>query len=77
MALEIKALNKMDCFDFRDVHPGKEYQQTTLHMVFDCQQDMRQKACLVAWGHLVDMLDNEVYFSNIKGISVKLLHIIS
>eukprot|EP00957_Ditylum_brightwellii_P053197 4033677-Ditylum_brightwellii.AAC.1 len=38
---------------------------------------MRQKARLVAGGHLVDILDNEVYLPNFKGISVKLLHVIS
>eukprot|EP00957_Ditylum_brightwellii_P211906 15366746-Ditylum_brightwellii.AAC.2 len=52
MALEIKALNEMECFDFRDSHPGRG-------------------------GHLINILDNKVYLSNVKGISVKLLHVIS
>eukprot|EP00957_Ditylum_brightwellii_P113393 8646016-Ditylum_brightwellii.AAC.1 len=77
MALEIKVLNEMECFDFRDSHPSRGYQRTTLHMVLDCKQDMRQKAQLVAGGHLVEILDNEVYLLNVKGISVKLLHVIS
>ena len=72
MALEVKALQDIDCFEFRPANdaPGGEYQLTTLHMVFDCTQDMRRKACLVAGGHLVNLLDNEVYPSAVKGISI-------
>eukprot|EP00957_Ditylum_brightwellii_P149397 11378486-Ditylum_brightwellii.AAC.1 len=32
MALEIKALNELECFDFRDAHPSRGYQRATLHM---------------------------------------------
>eukprot|EP00957_Ditylum_brightwellii_P172237 13111713-Ditylum_brightwellii.AAC.1 len=77
MALEINALNGMECFDFSDAHPSISYQRTILHMVFDCMQYMRQKPCLVAGECLVDILDNKVYLSKVKGISVKLLHGIS
>eukprot|EP00957_Ditylum_brightwellii_P077323 5876276-Ditylum_brightwellii.AAC.1 len=44
MVLEGEALKKIDCFDFRDDVPANEFQQTTLHMVFDCKQDVHQKA---------------------------------
>eukprot|EP00957_Ditylum_brightwellii_P092745 7061908-Ditylum_brightwellii.AAC.1 len=66
----------MECFDFQDAwnKPAGNYQHTTLHMVFNCKQDLRRKARLVAGGHLIDLLDNEVYSSTVKGISVKLLH---
>eukprot|EP00957_Ditylum_brightwellii_P109494 8350871-Ditylum_brightwellii.AAC.1 len=67
----------MDCFEFRDDVPGNEFQQTTLHMVFDCKQDLCWKARLVAGGHLVDLLDILVYLSTVKRISVKLLHVIA
>eukprot|EP00957_Ditylum_brightwellii_P207143 15351679-Ditylum_brightwellii.AAC.1 len=46
MAKEVKALQIMECFEFCEHGngPGKEYQKTTLHMVFDCKQDGRHKA---------------------------------
>eukprot|EP00957_Ditylum_brightwellii_P071370 5425599-Ditylum_brightwellii.AAC.1 len=79
MAKEVKALQDMECFEFckHGNRPGKEYQKTTLHMVFDCKQDGRCKARLVAGGHLIDLLDHDVYSSTVKGISVCLLHVIA
>ena len=46
-------------------------------MVFDVKHDLRHKARLVAGGHLIDVLDNQVYSSTVKSISVQLLHLIS
>eukprot|EP00957_Ditylum_brightwellii_P042808 3241003-Ditylum_brightwellii.AAC.1 len=46
-------------------------------MVFDCKQDGRYKARLVAGGHLIDLLNHDVYSSMVKGISVCLLHVIA
>ena len=46
-------------------------------MIFDVKQDMRRKARLVAGGHLIDALDHNIYSSTVKGISVKLLHVIA
>ena len=46
-------------------------------VIFDVKQDMRQKARLVAGGHLVVALDHNIYSSPVKGISVKLLHVIA
>eukprot|EP00957_Ditylum_brightwellii_P168491 12825425-Ditylum_brightwellii.AAC.1 len=65
MALEVGALNELECFDFRDEgnYPKGNYQQTTLYMVFDIKQDLCKKARLVAGGHLVELLDNKVYSS--------------
>eukprot|EP00957_Ditylum_brightwellii_P059920 4549283-Ditylum_brightwellii.AAC.1 len=57
--------------------PEGNYQLTMLHMIFDIKQDLHQKTHLVAGGHLMDVLDNEVYSSTVKGISVKLLHVIT
>ena len=78
---EVKALLDLDCFEF---HPagyheklGSEWQRTSLHMVFDVKQDLTRKCRLVAGGHLVDMLDIQVYSSTVKSISVQLLHVIS
>ena len=78
---EIKALLDLECFEF---HPaghhttlGEGWQRTTLHMVFDVKQSLQQKCRLVAGGHLVDMMDIQVYSSTVKSISVQLLHVIS
>eukprot|EP00957_Ditylum_brightwellii_P016755 1261331-Ditylum_brightwellii.AAC.1 len=46
-------------------------------MVFDIKQDLRRNARLVAGGHLVELLDNKMYSSTAKGISVKILHVIA
>ena len=77
--LEIDTLVNLECFEFhsKSYHPGNEYQWTMLTMIFDVKQDLRRKARLVAGGHLVDSLDNEVYSSTVKGISVRLLHVLA
>ena len=70
------ALQELDCWEFRkkgDLH-GNDYQPTTLHMVFDVKQDLHRKDRLVAGGHLVELFDNYMYASNVKGISVKLIN---
>eukprot|EP00957_Ditylum_brightwellii_P100361 7650155-Ditylum_brightwellii.AAC.1 len=61
MTLKVGALKKMECFNFRDAgnKSAGKYQHTTLHMVFDCNQDLRRKARIVAGGHLIDLLDNK------------------
>ena len=46
-------------------------------MIVDVKQDLCHKARLVAGGHLVDSLDHDVYSSTVKGVSVKLLHVIA
>eukprot|EP00957_Ditylum_brightwellii_P002944 224931-Ditylum_brightwellii.AAC.1 len=46
-------------------------------MVLDCKQDMRRKVRFVASSYLIDLLDNKVYSSTVKGTSVKLLHILA
>ena len=76
---EIKALYDLDCFEFWDSNfvLGNEYQKTRLHMIFYVKNDLHYKARLVAGGHLVDLFDMEVYSSTVKGISVKILHVIS
>eukprot|EP00957_Ditylum_brightwellii_P009479 715396-Ditylum_brightwellii.AAC.1 len=51
----------MDCFKLRDAN----------------DQDLHRKARLVAGGHLVNILNNDVYLSTVKGITVKLLHMIA
>eukprot|EP00957_Ditylum_brightwellii_P115155 8782300-Ditylum_brightwellii.AAC.1 len=68
MALEVDALKEVECFDFWDAgdRPAGNYQCTTLHMVFNCKQDLRRKARLVAGGHLINLLDNKVYSSTVK-----------
>jgi hypothetical protein len=78
--LEIKALTDLECFDFKDPDHdcGKEYQHTTLTLIFGVKQDLQNKARLVAGGHLVDALDQEIYSSTVKGImSIMLLHVIA
>eukprot|EP00957_Ditylum_brightwellii_P063259 4801100-Ditylum_brightwellii.AAC.1 len=46
-------------------------------MVFDIKKDLHRKAVLVEGGHLVELLDNKVYSSTVKGICVKILHAIA
>ena len=43
-------------------------------MIFDVKQDLTRQCRIVAGGHLVDMLDIQVYSSTAKSISVQLLH---
>jgi Reverse transcriptase (RNA-dependent DNA polymerase) len=76
---EIDSLISMECFEFHEKghKPGNDYQWTTLTMIFDVKQDLRRKARLVAGGHLVDSLDNNVYSSTVKGISVRILYVIA
>jgi hypothetical protein len=76
---EIDSLIKLECFEFHPTghNPGLDYQWTSLTIIFDVKQDLRRKARLVAGGHLVDSLDNNVYSSTVKGISVRVLHVIA
>ena len=46
-------------------------------IIFDVKHYLRRKARLVAGGHLVDVLDNNVYASTVKGISIRILNVIS
>ena len=46
-------------------------------MIFDVKTDLRWEARLVDGGHLLELLDTEVYSSTVKGISVKLLNVIA
>ena len=77
--LEMGTLIDLDCFEFKEIDydPGEGWQRTTLHIVFDKNQDFRRKARLVVGGHLVDILDHQVYAFTIKSISVQLLHMIA
>ena len=76
---EISALVELECFDFKKAgfNPGPNYQYAPLRMIFAVKQDLRRKARLVIGGHLVDVLDNNLYSSTVKGISVKILHVIA
>ena len=76
---EISLLVEMECFESKkpDFIPGAGYQWTTLTVIFDVKQDLRRKARLVAGGHLVDALDSNIYSSTVKGMSVKMLHVIA
>jgi hypothetical protein len=76
---EMKDLFNLECFDIKSIgyFPGGDYQGITLTIIYDVKQDLRQKARLVAGGHLIDPLDHSVYSSTVKGISVKLLYAIA
>jgi hypothetical protein len=78
---EVGTLVDMDCFEF---HPSEyedqldeDFQRTTPHIIFDVKQDLRRKARLDAGGHLVEANEHDIYSSTVKGISVKLLHVIA
>ena len=78
---ELKSLLDLDCFEFKPAgfqnQLDESWQKTTLHCVFDVKHDLTRKCRLVAGGHLVDMMDIQVYSSTVKSISVQLLHVIS
>jgi hypothetical protein len=76
---EMRDLFNLECFDIKSIGyaPGDDYQKTTLRIIYNVKQDLRRKAGLVAGEHLVDPLDHSVYSSTVKGISVKLLHVIA
>eukprot|EP00957_Ditylum_brightwellii_P148249 11287659-Ditylum_brightwellii.AAC.1 len=79
MAKEVQALQDMDCFEFREQGntPRDDFQKTTLHMLFDCKQDGRRRAQLIAGGHLITLLDHGICLSTVRGISVGLLYILA
>jgi len=74
-------LCEMDCFSYHEksYKPNRNegYQWTRVQMIFDVKTDLRWEARLVDGGHLLELLDTEVYSSTVKGISVKLLNVIA
>ena len=76
---EINSLLKLKCFKFEapNYKPGKDYQYTSLRMIFEAKQDARHKARLVAGGHLVKLNGMSSKSTVVKGISVRLLDIIA
>jgi hypothetical protein len=79
MEKEMSSLARLECFEFKpeDHQPSNAYQKTTLKVIFEVKQDLRRKARLVAGGHLIDVLNHDVYSSTVKGISVRILHVIA
>jgi hypothetical protein len=76
----VKDLFNLECFDIKSFGstPGDDLQKTTLTIIYDVKQDLRRnKAWLVAGGHLVDPLDHSVHSSTVKEISLKSLHVIA
>ena len=69
----------MKCFEFKTEYfvVGRGSQNTTLHILWDVNQNLICTAILVAGGHLVNIINNGTYFSKFKGIIVKLLHFIA
>ena len=45
-------------------------------MIYGMKEDLRHKACLVTGGHLVNSLDDEFYSSMMRGVNVKLFHVV-
>ena len=81
MALEVYSLVDIDCFEFKTAGtnpPDYEYQETKLHCVFAIKHDLRQKSRVMAGGHLIDVpTDLQIYYSQVKPISVKLIGVIA
>ena len=79
MKAEVYRLLRLDSFEFKDkdFRPGNVYHATTFHMVFDVKHDLHRKSRLVAGGHLVEILDDQIYLPTVKSMSVQLLHIIA
>jgi hypothetical protein len=76
---EMSQLARINCFDFKPANHnlGNDYQKTKLLLIFGVKQAFRQKAQLVAGGHLVDDLDKDSYSLRVKGVSVKILHVLA
>ncbi|KOR29102.1 hypothetical protein TI03_03165 [Achromatium sp. WMS1] len=55
----------------------KRYQYTPLRIIFDVKQDGHRKARLVIGGHVVDATGHDVYASNMKTISARVLMLIA
>ena len=81
MALEVYSLIYIYCFEFKPAGtkpPDSEYRETKLHCVFAIKHDLRRKSRLVAGVHIIDVpIDLQIYSSQIKPISVKLIRVIS
>jgi len=81
MDAEINSLLDYGCFEFHpagSAPPDDEYQKTTLRCIFAIKHDLRRKSRLVAGGHLLDVpTDVQIYSSQVKPISVKLVSVIA
>ena len=69
----------MDCFEFHgyDYDPATGYQKTKLMLICTVKQDLRRKVRLIDGGHLINLLDYDIYSSTVKGVSVNLLQVIA
>ena len=52
---------------------AKVFQFAPLRMIFDVKVDLRRKARLVIWGHVVDSSGHEVYASTMKSVSYSIM----
>lgn len=77
--VELAALIYHDCFKFksRKYKYSKEYQFASLRFMFEMKQDLRRRARLVIQGFKVDPRDLETRSIVVKGISVRLLDVIT
>ena len=76
---EVKSLLMMNCFEFLDpgYQPPRDYQSTSLNMIFEVKHDGRRKARLVAGGHIVALQNLSAWSTVVKAVRVRLLDIIS
>ena len=72
---EIDSLLKMSCFEFHDpgYKPSRDFQPTSLSMIFEVNHCGRRKAPLVAGGHLVALHNLSAKSTVVKGVSVAFL----
>ena len=81
MALEVDSLIDIGCFEFKPAGTkplNSEYQETKLHCVFAIKHDLIRKSRLLAGENLIDVpTDLQIYSSQVKRISVKLIGIIA
>ena len=81
IALDVDSLIYIDCFEFKPAGtkpPDSKYQETKLHCAFAIKHDLRRRSMLVAGGHLIDSpTDLQIYSSQVKPISVKLIGVIA
>ncbi len=53
------------------------YKKITLHMIFDVKMGFTHKACLVAGGHLTDVLTSLTYSSVVSRDSVRIMFLLA
>ena len=78
---EIKAMWSMKTFKImtksEKTRLRDDYQIAPLRCIFDVKQDLRRKARLIIGGHVIDSTGHDLYASNMKTISARVLMLLA